>query len=79
MRYKLAIKFIVNSKLQAIRTLPLIFAHYRSLSTKISELAFASRFLVTDLNNEDSAASVLTLCCSASIPQLISCELPTQL
>jgi hypothetical protein len=57
-----------DSKLQALTTLSLIYTLYKSLHAKYSQFAFTSRFLVTDLNNEDSPASVLTLLLSGEYP-----------
>jgi hypothetical protein len=48
-------------ELQVITGPPLISTLYRSLEhTLSSQSAFTSHFLVTDLNNRDSSAAVLT-------------------
>jgi hypothetical protein len=52
-----------DSKLQA-----LIYTLYESLHAKPSQFSFTSRFLVTDLNNEDSPVSVLTSLLSGEYP-----------
>jgi hypothetical protein len=52
-------QFVTTSSL--IITLSLIHTLYRSLErAKSSQFPFTSRFLVTDLNNKNSSASVLT-------------------
>jgi hypothetical protein len=55
---------------KVITALSLISALYKLLHAKFPQFAFTSRFLVTDLNNEGSPASVLTLLLPGEYPQL---------
>jgi hypothetical protein len=57
----------ILNNLQVV-TLSLMFTLYTSLRAKSSQSAFTSRFLVTDLNNEDSPDSVLTPLLSGEYP-----------
>jgi hypothetical protein len=58
----LLITYAHDSELQAIITLSLITTLYKSLHAKSSPVCsvFTSRYLVTNLNNGDSSASVAT-------------------
>jgi hypothetical protein len=58
-----------HSELQVITALSLISTLYKWLAhAKYSQFAFTSRFLITDLNNEVSPASVLTSLLSGKYP-----------
>jgi hypothetical protein len=66
-----------HSELQVITALLLISALYE-LHAKFSQFAFTSRFLATDLNNEDSSASRAQVLLPQP-PVQNSCQLTTQL
>jgi hypothetical protein len=64
-----------HSELQVITALSLISTLHKSLAqAKSSQSAFTSRFMVTDLNNEDSPSSVLKSLLSGEYP---ATEVPT--
>jgi hypothetical protein len=50
-----------HAELEVITALSLISTLYKSLHATSSHFSFTNRFLVTDLNNDDSSASLLTL------------------
>jgi hypothetical protein len=59
---------IYRSQLQITVTLSLISTLNKLLHAKSSQFTITNRFLVTDLNNEDSPASVITSLLSDEYP-----------